>query len=239
MKEIKGVASSRGIAIGPAFQFKRAQLKIETCQNQDPFTEWKRFESAMETARGQLTQVYEKAQKETDQAQAEIFQFHIMMTEDADLLERVKAALEERRTNIEPVYMEVSQSYADDLAKMDNEYFAARSADVLDVANRVERILMGIAESPTAGLNTPSIIVADDLTPSDTILLDKSLVLGFCTAQGSATSHAAILARGLGLAAVGGAGSEVLSLTQGVLLILDGGSGVIVVDPDEKTVACL
>jgi phosphoenolpyruvate-protein phosphotransferase (PTS system enzyme I) len=237
MKEIKGVASSRGIAIGPAFQFVRAEIKIETCQNQDPFSEWKRFESAMDTARGQLTQVYEKAQKETDQAQAEIFQFHIMMTEDADLLDRVKATLEERRTNIEPVYMEVSQMYADDLAKMDNEYFAARSADVLDVANRVERILMGIAESPTAGLNKPSIIVADDLTPSDTILLDKSLVLGFCTAQGSATSHAAILARGLGLAAVGGAGSEVLSLPNGINLILDGGNGIIVVDPEEKTIA--
>jgi phosphotransferase system enzyme I (PtsI) len=236
MKEIRGVASSRGIAIGPVFQFRRAELKIETCQNQDPFTEWKRFESAMETARGQLTQVYEKAQKETDQAQAEIFQFHILMTEDADLLDRVKAALEERRTNIEPVYMEVSQGYADDLAKMDNEYFAARSADVLDVANRVERILMGIAESPTAGLKVPSIIVADDLTPSDTILLDKSLVLGFCTAQGSATSHAAILARGLGLAAVGGAGTEVTSLPEGTILILDGGNGIAVADPDEKTI---
>ncbi|MEI8133327.1 MAG: phosphoenolpyruvate--protein phosphotransferase, partial [Leptolinea sp.] len=198
--------------------------------------EWSRFESALETARGQLNQVYEKAQKETDQAQAEIFQFHILMTEDVDLLDRVKSALEERRTNIEPVYMEVSQGYADELAKMDNEYFAARSADVMDVANRVVRLLMGIAESPTAGLDVPSIIVADDLTPSDTILLDKSLVLGFCTAQGSATSHAAILARGLGLAAVGGAGSDVLSLREGIILILDGGAGVAVADPDESTI---
>ena len=236
MKEIKGIASSRGIAIGPVFQFKRAKLIIETCQNQDPFIEWSRFESALETARGQLNQVYEKAQKETDQAQAEIFQFHILMTEDVDLLDRVKSALEERRTNIEPVYMEVSQGYADELAKMDNEYFAARSADVMDVANRVVRLLMGIAESPTAGLDVPSIIVADDLTPSDTILLDKSLVLGFCTAQGSATSHAAILARGLGLAAVGGAGSDVLSLREGIILILDGGAGVAVADPDESTI---
>jgi phosphoenolpyruvate-protein phosphotransferase (PTS system enzyme I) len=237
MKEIKGVASSRGIAIGPVFQFQRAVLKIEICQNQDPFSEWARFESALETARGQLTQVYEKALKETDQSQAEIFQFHLMMTEDADLLERVKNKLEDRRTNIEPIFMEVSQGYADDLAKMDNEYFAARSADVLDVANRIERILMNVAESPTAGLKIPSIIVADDLTPSDTILLDKSLVLGFCTSQGSATSHAAILARGLGLAAVGGAGPDVLTIPEGTRLILDGGNGVVVVDPDDKIVA--
>ncbi len=236
MKTIEGVASSRGIAIGPAFQFRRAELVIGTCENQDPFTEWKRLESALETARKQLNQVYEKAQKETDQAQAEIFQFHIMMTEDADLLARVKNLLEDRRTNVEPVYMEVSQGYADELAAMDNEYFAARSADVLDVANRVERILMGVAESPTAGLKVPSIIVADDLTPSDTILLDKNLVLGFCTAQGSTTSHAAILARGLGLAAVGGAGSEILTLPTGTPLILDGGKGIVIAEPDEGTI---
>jgi len=237
MKNIQGVASSRGIAIGPVFQFRRSELVIGTCENQDPFTEWKRLESALETARGQITQVYEKALKETDQSQAEIFQFHAMMTEDADLLERVKSLLEERRTNIEPIYMEVCQGYANELAAMDNEYFAARSADVLDVANRVERILLGVAESPTAGLKVPSIIVADDLTPSDTILLDKSLVLGFCTAQGSTTSHAAILARGLGLAAVGGAGNEVLSLTSGMTIILDGGKGVVVADPDQVTIA--
>ncbi len=237
MKTIEGVASSRGIAIGPVFQFRRAELVIGTCENQDPFSEWKRLESALETARKQLNQVYEKAQNETDQAQAEIFQFHIMMTEDADLLDRVKNLLEDRRTNVEPVYMEVCQGYADELAAMDNEYFAARSADVLDVANRVERILLGVAESPTAGLKVPSIIVADDLTPSDTILLDKTLVLGFCTAQGSTTSHAAILARGLGLAAVGGAGNDVLSLPNGTTVILDGGKGIILTEPDEATIS--
>lgn len=237
MKTIEGVASSRGIAIGPVFQFRRAELVIGTCENQDPFSEWKRLESALETARKQLNQVYEKAQNETDQAQAEIFQFHIMMTEDADLLDRVKNLLEDRRTNVEQVYMEVCQGYADELAAMDNEYFAARSADVLDVANRVERILLGVAESPTAGLKVPSIIVADDLTPSDTILLDKTLVLGFCTAQGSTTSHSAILARGLGLAAVGGAGNDVLSLPNGTTVILDGGKGIILTEPDEATIS--
>ncbi len=236
MHKYQGVASSRGIAIGPVFQFRRTELVIGTCENQDPFGEWKRFESALETARKQLNEVYEKALQQTDQSQAEIFQFHIMMTEDADLLDRVKNALEDRRTNIEPVYMEVCQGYADELAAMDNEYFAARSADVLDVANRVERILMGVAESPTAGLKVPSIIVADDLTPSDTILLDKTLVLGFCTAQGSTTSHAAILARGLGLAAVGGAGNSVLSLPNGTTLIIDGGAGLVLSEPDETTV---
>lgn len=236
MKKYQGVASSRGIAIGPVFQFRRAELVIGTCENQDPFSEWKRLDSALETARKQLNQVYEKALNETDEAQAEIFQFHIMMTEDADLLDRVKNSLEDRRTNVEPVYMEVCQGYADELAAMDNEYFAARSADVLDVANRVLRILMGVAESPTAGLIVPSVIVADDLTPSDTILLDKTLVLGFCTAQGSTTSHAAILARGLGLAAVGGAGSDVLAFKNGTGLIIDGGAGLVIAEPDESTV---
>ncbi len=87
--------------------------------------------------------------------------------------------------------------------------------DVQDVSDRVLRILLGVAKSPTAGLVEPSIVFADDLTPSDTILLDKSLVLGFCTAEGSATSHSAILARGLGLPAVAGAGSAVLEIENG------------------------
>ena len=236
MKVIQGIGSSRGIACGPVFPFRRAELVIETFENRDPSAEWKRLETALAAARDQLGDIYQKALRDTDKDQAEIFQFHMMITEDADLLARVKARLDERRTNVEPVFVEACKGYAAELAAMDNDYFAARSIDVLDVANRVTRLLLGVAESPTAGLRVPSIITADDLTPSDTILLDKNLVLGFCVARGSVTSHAAILARGLGLPSVDGAGGEVLTIPAGTMVILDGYSGTVTVDPDEALV---
>ncbi|BCY19540.1 phosphoenolpyruvate-protein phosphotransferase (plasmid) [Leptolinea sp. HRD-7] len=237
MKVIQGIGSSRGIACGPVFPFRRADLVIETFENRDPAAEWKRLESALAAAREQLAQIYQKALRDTDKDQAEIFQFHTMITEDADLLARVKARLDERRTNVEPVFVEMCKGYAAELAAMDNDYFAARAIDVLDVANRVTRLLLGVAESPSAGLRVPSIITADDLTPSDTILIDKNLVLGFCVAKGSVTSHAAILARGLGLPSVDGAGDAVLDITAGTMIILDGYTGTVTVDPDESLVA--
>ncbi len=237
MKVIQGIGSSRGIACGPVFPFRRADLVIETFENRDPAAEWKRLETALAAARDQLGDIYQKALRDTDKDQAEIFQFHTMITEDADLLARVKARLDEQRTNVEPVFVDACKGYAAELAAMDNEYFAARSIDVLDVANRVTRLLLGVAESPTAGLRVPSIITADDLTPSDTILLDKNLVLGFCVARGSVTSHAAILARGLGLPSVDGAGGEVLAIPAGTMVILDGYTGTVTVDPDEALVA--
>lgn len=237
MKIIQGIASSRGITCGPVFQFRRAALVIETIENRYPAAEWTRLETALAAARGELNHVYRKALSDTDKTQAEIFQFHMMITEDAELLDRVKTRLEERRVNVEPVFLEACKEYAADLAAMDNEYFAARSIDVLDVANRVIRLLMGVAESPSAGLRVPSIITADDLTPSDTVLLDKNLVLGFCVARGSVTSHAAILARGLGLPSVDGAGGDVLSIPTGTVIILDGYAGTVTVNPDEALIA--
>ena len=103
-------------------------------------------------------------------------------------------------------------------------------------ATGVLRILLNVAESPTENLKEPSVIVADDLTPSDTVLLDKSMVIGFCTARGSATSHTAILARGLGIPAVAGAGEEVLKKENGTRIVLDGTNGVVILSPDDKTV---
>ena len=122
------------------------------------------------------------------------------------------------------------------MAAMQDEYFKARATDIMDVGNRVVRILLGVAETPSAELVTPSVITADDLTPSDTVMLDKSLVLGFCTARGSATSHTAILARGLGIPAVSGAGAEILDVVKGTNVILDGTHAEVFIDPDDKTI---
>jgi len=237
MKTLQGIAASRGIAIGPAFHFQRADLSFERCTVEDPAAEWTRCQAALETAREQLADVYTKAEAESGAEEAAIFQAHAMILEDPELLGAVQTAIEEQHTNAESALSDAAEMYAQMLEALDNEYLSARAADVRDVATRVLRILLGVAESPCAGLTAPSIVLARDLTPSDTVLLDKSLVLGFCTAEGGATSHTAILARGLGLPAIVGTGPDILDTPAGATLVLDGSDGTLLVEPDEETVA--
>jgi phosphoenolpyruvate-protein phosphotransferase len=237
MRTLRGIAASRGIAIGPAFHFRRTELCFECCTVEDPTAQWARFEAALETAREQLADVYAKAEAESGAEQAAIFQAHALMLEDPELLETVRTAIEEQNVSAESALSDAAEMYAQMLESLDDEYLSARAADVRDVATRVLRILLDVAESPCAGLTVPSIILARDLTPSDTVLLDKSLVIGFCTAEGGATSHTAILARGLGLPAIVGASPEVLEIADGVALVLDGSDGTLLVEPDEEMVA--
>jgi phosphoenolpyruvate-protein phosphotransferase len=237
MKTLRGLATSRGIAIGPAFRFRQADLHFERYKVEDPAAEWARLQVALETARVQLADVYAKAEAESGAKQAAIFQAHALMLEDPELLDAVRTDIEEQNVNAEAALRDAAETYAQMLEALDDEYLSVRAADVRDVTTRVLRILLGMAESPTAGLMAPSIILARDLTPSDTVLLDKSLVLGFCTAEGGATSHTAILARGLGLPAVVGAGPGVLEIPDSATLVVDGSEGALLLEPDEETVA--
>lgn len=237
MIRLEGTGASRGVAIGPVFQFKRVALEVSLCAVSDVEAEVVRVRQAVALAGEQLQQVHQKARQEATAAEAEIFEAHLMMLEDPELWGQVESAIRDEKINAESALVNVSATFTEMLKAMDNEYFAARALDVQDVSDRVLRILLGVAESPTEGLIVPSIIFSDDLTPSDTILLDKSLVLGFCTAEGSSTSHSAILARGLGLPAVAGAGKPVLEIVNGTRLILDGGKGLLLIDPDEETVS--
>ncbi|MBL7064562.1 MAG: phosphoenolpyruvate--protein phosphotransferase [Anaerolineae bacterium] len=237
MKTLRGIAASRGIGIGPAFHFRRADLRFDRRTVEDPAAEWNRCRAALETGREQLAGVYAKAEAESGAEQAAIFQAHALMLEDPELLGTVRTAIEEQYVNAEAALSDGAEMYAQMLESLDDEYLSARAADVRDVAARVLRILLGVAESPAAGLTTPSIILARDLNPSDTVMLDKSLVLGFCTAGGGATSHTAILSHGLGLPAVVGAGLDILEIPDGATLVLDGGEGTLLVGPDEETVA--
>jgi phosphotransferase system enzyme I (PtsI) len=236
MKRLHGIAASSGIGIGPAFQFRQTELTFKRSTVESTAAEWSRCQYALETAQGQLEDVLAKAEAESGPEQAAIFQAQMLMLEDPELLEAVRTAIEDRCINAESALSDAAEMYAQMLEALADEYLSARAADVRDVANRVLRILLGVDESPCAGLTVPSIILARDLTPSDTVMLDKSLVVGFCTAEGGATSHTAILARGLGLPAVVGVGSEVLDVQDGVTLALDGTEGVLLVDPDEETV---
>jgi len=237
MKEIAGIPASRGIGIGPVFQFVRQELIIEKRSNIQPEVELKRLNVAISTAKDQIESIYEKVLKESGEADAEIFQAHLMILGDPELFAEVENKIKNQDKCAELAMQEAGQSFSDIMAAMKDEYFAARATDILDVSNRVLRILLDIAESPTANLKEPSVIVADDLTPSDTVMLDKSLVIGFCTSRGSATSHTAILARGLGIPAVAGTGDEVLSLKNGTEVILDGTKGNAIITPDNALIA--
>ncbi len=237
MKSFQGITASSGIAIGPAFHFHRGDLHFERHTVTDPAAEWTRLKVALATARQQLTAVAARAKAESGKEEADIFEAHILMLEDPDLLETMQQAIKGQSLNAEAALQDATENYAQLLETLDDEYFGARAADVRDVATRVLRILLGVAESPTAGLLTPSIILARDLTPSDTVLLDKSLVLGFCTVEGGATSHTAILSRSLGLPAVVGTAPEVLEIPPGATLALDGGAGTLTLEPGEALIA--
>lgn len=233
MLKLKGVPASAGMASGPAYVYVQQELRAERRTIEDPAAEWARLESALETARAQLAEIQAKAQAETGAEEAAIFEAHAMFLDDPSLLEAVQAAIEEDHLNAEAAWMDGIESFATAMEAMKDEYLRARAADIRDVGQRVLRLLLGKAEGDLTALSAPSIVVARDLTPSDTVRLDKRLVLGFCTAEGGPTSHTAILAKALQLPAVVGVGADLLAVPPGTLLLLDGVRGEVVVEPDE------
>lgn len=234
MNKISGIAASRGIAIGPAFHFKPFVPDFDRSKIDDPKAEWQRIENALEEAKNQLLEVKATTEETVGSEEASLFGAHIQMLEDPELLAVVKANIEQERMNAEYAFNEAAESFAEKLGSLDSEYLRARASDVRDVRDRVLSILLGKPKSAPEELTEPSVILARDLTPSDTALLDKDLVLGFCTAEGSSTSHTAILARGLGFPAVVGAGPEISEVSSGATVVLDGNEGALLIDPSEN-----
>jgi len=235
MREYTGIAASPGVAFGPAFRFEHLTYSVDKRTIADAESEVERFDHACNTAKAELALIQEKAGKEAGAEEAEIFQAHAMFLDDPALVDAVRDRIHEDQVNAEWAIEEVVHSLAGQLEALEDEYFQARAADVRDVGGRVLRLLLGVEEADLSSLSEPSIIVARDLTPSDTVRLDKSVVLGFATAEGGPTSHTAILAKALALPAVVGAGGELLEIESGEQLVLDGSRGEIVSDPDEET----
>jgi len=232
MKTLRGTPASGGIASGPAFQFKQEELRIERYTVSDPLAENQRLASALEKGRQELVLILEKAQGEIEAGTASIFEAHIMMLEDPDYLAAIREKISKQALNAEAAVADATELYAGRLDEMGDEYLRARAADIRDVGTRLVRILSGEGSAPTHDLLQPAIILAGELTPSDTISLDKTLMLGFCTVGGGFTSHVAILARELGLPAVVGMGEEILTIPDGCPLVVDGSNGVLLVEPD-------
>jgi phosphotransferase system enzyme I (PtsI) len=232
---LEGIAASGGVALGPAYIFSVQDLDIPERPIESPVEEWARFLTARDQALLELNQLGEKIAANGADQEAMIFIAQQEILQDPLFESRVEQEIE-RGLIVEAAILSTSEGLAAMLAGMDDEMFAARAADVLDIGRRLLRILMGWPVSALEQLETPVIVVADDLTPSDTANLNPAMVLGFCTAQGGLTSHSAILARTLGLPAVVGMGERLLADVQpGVELALDGYGGLLFISPDFST----
>ncbi len=235
----KGKGVYGAVAIGRVSVFKRQAAAVRRTVIEDTAAELARIETAKQKAVEQLTAIYEKALKEVGEANAEIFEIHIMMLDDEDYNDSIKSIIETQKVNAEYAVAVTSDNFADMFAAMDDAYMQARSADVKDISNRLIACLSGGGSGGELS-DDKAIVCADDLAPSETVSLDKDKVLAFVTAYGSSNSHTAILARNMNIAAVIGAGSEFLEgIRDGDMMIVDGHTGEIFVDPDEETMARL
>jgi phosphotransferase system enzyme I (PtsI) len=220
------------IAIGEASVFKRKATQVYRREIADPAHEIKRLRAAKEKALAQLTSVYEKALSEIGAANAQIFEIHRMMLEDDDYNESIVNIIESQRVNAEYAVALTRDSFAQMFSSTEDSYMQARASDVRDISNRMIACFEKESE-PDRVSGAKVILCADDLAPSETVLLDKESVLAFVTEQGTQNSHTAILARNMNIPAVVGVGEGFLAqIEEGALMTVDGYSGEVVLSPD-------
>ena len=232
----QGKSVLKGIAIGKIYLYEKQEYVLEQKQVADAEAEVARFEAAKETAIGQLDDLYEKALAEAGEEQAMIFDVHKMMLDDGDYLDAITGLIRSEKVNAEYAVHTTGEQFAAVFASMDDDYMKARSADVKDISGRVIRILAGIGDGSIAS-EEPVILLADDLTPSETVSLDKSKILAFVTRNGSANSHTAILARSMNIPALVQTDVELLKEYHGMDAVVDGLDGKLYLDPEETVLA--
>ncbi|MBC7251917.1 MAG: phosphoenolpyruvate--protein phosphotransferase [Anaerolineae bacterium] len=233
---LQGIGASEGYAVAPAFVYRRPDLRVEQRAVDDVQAEVDRFQQAVAVARQQLDEIQQQVSTTADEQTGRIFEFHRMMLEDAELLHAVEDTITAERCNAEFAVQRVIERWVSRFEGLDDDLMRARAADVRDVGHRLLAVLMGVEQAQLSQLPEPVIIVADDLVPSETALLDRERVRGLCTALGGSTSHTAILARMWGIPAVVGLGGAILTVASGTTLALDGESGVVEIDPSPETV---
>jgi len=232
----QGKSVLKGIAIGKIYLYEKQEYVLEQKQVADAEAEVARFEAAKETAIGQLDDLYEKALAEAGEEQAMIFDVHKMMLDDGDYLDAITGLIRSEKVNAEYAVHTTGEQFAAVFASMDDDYMKARSADVKDISGRVIRILAGIGDGSIAS-EEPVILLADDLTPSETVSLDKSKILAFVTRNGSANSHTAILARSMNIPALVQTDVELLKEYHDMDAVVDGLDGKLYLDPEEAVLA--
>ena len=234
MEVYQGKSVFGGIAIGRISVHKKDEQQVKRVRIEDSEQEILRYRQAKQTAMEQLQGLYQKALKEVGEADAAIFEIHQMMLEDDDYNESVENIIRMQQVNAEYAVASTGDNFAQMFSAMDDDYMRARSADVKDSSERVLSVLGGRATGIAAS-GEPVIIVADDLAPSETVQLNKDLVLSFVTVHGSVNSHTAILARTMSIPALIGTAIPLTDDIDGKVGIVDGKNGCIYVDPDEDT----
>ncbi|MVP01399.1 phosphoenolpyruvate--protein phosphotransferase [Paenibacillus lutrae] len=236
MPNIRGIAASAGIAIARAFRLEHPDLTVARKQIQDAEAEVAKFESALEKSRAELEVIKEQTLREMGEEKAEIFESHLLVLSDPELIDPVIAKIREEQVNAEFAMNEVAMTFVEMFENMNSEYLKERAADMRDVTKRVLAHLLGVKFVSPSAISEETVVVAEDLTPSDTAQLNRTYVKGFTTNIGGRTSHSAIMARSLEIPAVVGT-KNVLDLVQdGDLLIVDGLDGEVLINPEPHVV---
>ena len=232
MTTYQGKSILKGIAIGEIFFYHKEEKEIKRYKPENLEAEQKRYEKARDEAIGQLGELYKKACQEVGEVNAAVFEVHAMMLEDDDFNDAVLNMIATQGINAEYAVAMTGDNFSKMFSEMEDEYFKARAADIIDISNRVVAVLGG-SGSGNCELNKPVILIAEDLAPSETVQLDKNMLLAFVTEQGSSNSHTAILARSMNIPAL--IGVPIRKEWNGRMAVVDGYTGTLYLDPDEET----
>ncbi|PNK11917.1 phosphoenolpyruvate--protein phosphotransferase, partial [Cylindrospermopsis raciborskii] len=236
--QFTGIAASPGIAIAPVVHYQLAPVSITEYHIENVEIEWQRLQHAIQRAKQEITMLLSHASVQIGDAEAAIFDAHLLFLADPVMLDAVRRYIIEYRLNAEAAWQAVVEEVTNSYRQLEDAYLKERVDDVVDVGRRVLRILLGNLPTELHILE-PSIVVGTDLTPSDTARLDPRKVLGICMTAGSATSHSAIIARTLGIPAVVGVDSQVLTVENGAVIALDGEGGRVWIEPEGSVLTAL
>ncbi|WP_211654221.1 phosphoenolpyruvate--protein phosphotransferase [Planococcus alpniumensis] len=233
---LSGIAASTGIAIAKAFRLENPELTVEQQQVGNPAEEIARFDAAVAQAAAELVIIQQKTAQQISDKEAAIFGAHLLVLSDPELIGPIKERISAESVNAEFALRETSDMFITMFEAMDNEYMKERAADIRDVRKRLLSHLLGVKIQDPSMIDEEVIVIAEDLTPSDTVQLNAQFVKGFITDIGGRTSHSAILARTLEIPAVVGAQNAMATIHNGQTVIIDGLAGKIIVDPDAATI---
>ena len=233
MLKFSGKSVYKGIVLGPAAVLKNNDFQVKRERSEDSEAEIARVETAVEKAQEQLQKLYDKAVIEVGEASAAIFEVHQMMLEDDDYRDAISSMIRTEQINAEYAVAVTGDNFSEMFANMDDDYMKARAADIKDISNRLVRNLSGQEDVDFSSME-PSIIIADDLSPSETVQMDKSKILAFVTVHGSTNSHTAILARMMNIPALIGVPMNLDEIHTGQTAIVDGFKAEVVFDPTEE-----
>ncbi len=236
MQYFQGKSVYKGIVMGPVAVLRKNDYQVKRTRIEDADAEILRVTGAVEAAKEQLGRLYDKAVQEVGEASAAIFEVHQMLLEDEDYLESIQSMIRTELVNAEYAAAATGDNFAQMFAAMDDDYMKARAADIKDISERLVRNLSGGADADLNSME-PSVIVADDLSPSETVQMDKEKILAFVTVHGSTNSHTAILARMMNIPALIGVPMKPDELKNGMTAVVDGFSGQVIFEPDETVKA--